>query len=118
MNRAKVRVLEHAGDVSFGGLLQRKKSQRLKAVVGAVGDFDREFAHEPLERELADEKVCCLLVFADFTQSDRARAKPMNLLDGRHLYARSFGRELFARSLAARRNARSLLGTRHTVCCR
>ncbi len=111
MDRAKVCVLKHAGKVCFGRLLQGKKRRRLEAKVGE--DFGRDLTDEALEREMTNEEVGGLLVFANFTQRDRTRAVAMRLLQ--LSFTSSFRRKLLDRSFAARRNTRSLLGACHNL---
>jgi len=40
-----------------------------------------DLTDKPLERELADEKLCRLLIPSDFTKSNSPRAEPVRLLD-------------------------------------
>ncbi|DAZ96300.1 TPA: hypothetical protein N0F65_008333, partial [Lagenidium giganteum] len=76
----------------------------------------RDFTHQALEWQLADQQVSRLLVLADFTQSNRARAVAMWLLDtagGWRALAGGLGRELLAWGLATGGLAGCLLGTGH-----
>jgi hypothetical protein len=76
---AQVGVLEQRHQVGFSGFLQSANGRRLEAQVRleVLGDF----AHQALERELADQQFRALLVAADFTERDGTRAVTMRLLD-------------------------------------
>jgi hypothetical protein len=74
----EVRVLEEGDEVRLGGLLERHDSGRLEAEVRL--EVLRDLAHEPLERQLADEQLRRLLVATDLPERDRARAEAVGLL--------------------------------------
>ena len=65
----EVGVLEEADQVSLGGLLQGLYGRALEAQVRleVLGDL----AHQPLERQLADQQFGRLLVAADLAQCHR-----------------------------------------------
>ncbi len=65
---AQVGVLEEGDEVGLDGLLKRADGGRLEAQVRleVLGDF----AHQPLEGQLADEELGGLLVTTDLTESD------------------------------------------------
>jgi hypothetical protein len=75
----EVRVLEEGDEVRLGGLLERHDGGRLEAEVGL--EVLRDLAHEPLERQLADEQLRRLLVAPDFAERDRAGAETVGLLN-------------------------------------
>ena len=99
---AQVGVFEEADQVGLTGLLQGHHGGRLKAQVGleVLGNL----AHQTLEGQLADEQLSRLLVAADLTQRDGARAVAVGLL---HAASRESGfagglrGELLAGSLAS-----------------
>mgnify|MGYP005735125305 CR=1 FL=1 len=95
MDGAEVGVLEEADEVSLGRLLEGEDGGGLEPEVGleVLGDL----ADEALEGELADEQLGRLLVPADLTESDGARAVAVRLLDaasGRGRLAGRLGGEL------------------------
>ena len=75
----QVGVLEQADQVGLGRLLQGQDGGRLEAQVGleVLGDL----TDQALEGQLADQQVGRLLVLADLTQGDGARAVAVGLLD-------------------------------------
>jgi hypothetical protein len=79
MDRAKVSVLEQADKVSLTRLLKRLDGVALEAQFRMI--VVCYLAHQPLERELAEEQLGRLLVPADLAQSHSPRAKPVRLLD-------------------------------------
>ncbi|ETV65557.1 hypothetical protein H257_17753 [Aphanomyces astaci] len=114
MDRAQVGVFKETHQVRFRGFLEGQDSRGLEAQVGLV--VLRDFTHEALERQLADEEVGGLLVAADFAQGDGTRAVTMGLLHaaGRgHTLAGGLGGQLLAGRLAAGGLACSLLGSGH-----
>ena len=68
---AQVGVLKQSHQVSFAGFLQGHDSRALEAQIGLeiLGDF----TDQTLERQLADQQLCALLVTTDFTQSHGTR---------------------------------------------
>ncbi len=71
---AQVGVLEEADQVGLGGLLQGHHGAGLEAEVGleVLGDL----ADQALEGQLADQQLGRLLVAADLTEGNGARAVP------------------------------------------
>merc|ERR1712146_427438 len=76
---AQVGVLKETDKVGLRRLLKRGNGRRLKAEVGLK--VLRDFAHQALERQLADEQLSALLVAADFAQRHSAWAEAVRLLD-------------------------------------
>ena len=72
MNCGKVSVLKQANQVCLSCLLEGEHSARLEAQVGF--EVLSDFANKPLEGQLADEKLCRLLVLANLTKSNGSRA--------------------------------------------
>jgi len=68
MNGAQVGVLEERDEVCLNGLLESTDGGGLEAEVGL--EVLRDFAHETLEWQLADQKLSGLLVATDLTESD------------------------------------------------
>ena len=115
MNSAQVGVFEKTHQVRLARLLQRHDGGALEAQVGL--EILRDFTHETLEGQLADEQLGALLVTTDLTKGDGAGAVTMGLLDaarGGGALTSGLGGELLARSLAARRLTRRLLRTSHS----
>ncbi len=114
MDCAQVGVLEQTHKVRLRRLLQRQHGRRLEAQVGLV--VLRNLTDKALEGQFADEEISALLVLADLTQSDCARAVSVGLLDtlgcGRGL-TRSLGGKLLTRSLASGGFTSSLLCSGH-----
>ena len=69
---AEVAVLEDAGEVGLGGLLQREHGGRLEAQPGMKAL--RHLLDEALEGQLADEELGGLLEAADLAERDGAGA--------------------------------------------
>ena len=102
VDSAQVGVLEETDEVSLAGLLKCHNSGALEAEIGleVLGDF----THETLERQLADQQLCTLLVTTDLTESHSAGPVAMGLLHsagGRCALARRLGGELLPRRLTA-----------------
>lgn len=111
---AQVGVLKQTNKVGLRGLLQCKDSRALEAQVSLV--ILSNFAHQALEGKLADQKISRLLVLANLTQSDRAGAVAVGLLDTAGRGCRltgGLGGELLAGGLATGGLARGLLGSGH-----
>jgi hypothetical protein len=111
---AQVGVLEQPDEVRLRGLLESQHRVALEPQVGleVLGDL----ADEALERELADEQLRALLVFADLPERDGAGAEAVRLLHaagGRRGLARRLGRQLLPRRLAAGGLAGGLLRAGH-----
>ena len=114
VNRAEVGVLKEVDEVGLRGLLQGHDGVRLEAKVRLP--LISNLAHETLERKLADQKLGRLLVLADLTERNSARAEAVGLLHtagfDRCSLASHLG-QLLNRGLAAGGLPGSLLGTRH-----
>lgn len=67
INGAKIHVFEQPNEVDFSRLLERSQSRRLKTKV--VMKLSSDLAYQPLERDLADEELCRLLIESNFSQS-------------------------------------------------
>ena len=114
MDGAEISILEKANEVSLRGLLEGHDSRGLEPEVSleVLGDF----TDQALEGELADEKLCALLVTADLTESHGTGPVPVGLLDascGRGGLASCLGGELLAWGLASGGLAGGLLSTSH-----
>ena len=112
----QVGVLEEPHQVGLARLLQRHHRRALEAQVGL--EVLRDLAHQPLERQLADQQLRGLLVAADLSQGHRAGPVAVGLLHaagGRRALTSSFGGELLAWCLAAGRLPSSLLSSSHSV---
>ena len=68
-----------AHQVRLRGLLEGDDGRRLEAEVGL--EVLRDLAHQALEGQLADQQLCRLLVAADLTEGNGARAVAVRLLD-------------------------------------
>jgi len=114
MDGAKVGVLEEGDEVRLNGLLKSTDGGALEAKVGL--EVLSNFAHQALERQLADQKLSGLLVPPNLTESDGTRLVTVRLLDttgGRGRLASGLGGELLAGSLATSGLASGLLGAGH-----
>ena len=112
----QVGVLEEPHQIGLARLLQRHHGRALEAQVSL--EILRDFAHQPLERQLTDQQLRGLLVTADLAQSYRAGPVAVRLLHaagGRRALAGRFGGELLAWCLAAGRLPSSLLSSSHSV---
>jgi len=114
MNGAEVSVLKEGDEVGLDGLLQSTDGRGLEAEIRleVLGDL----TNQPLEGELADQKLSRLLVATDLTESDGTRLITVRLLDtsgGGSALAGSLGGELLTRSLATSGLASSLLSAGH-----
>ena len=111
---AQVRIFEKTDQVCLAGLLQGHDGRALETQIGL--EVLRDFTHQTLEGQLADEQLGALLVTTDLTKSDGARPVAMRLLHStgsRCAFAGGLGRQLLPRGLATGRLASCLLGTRH-----
>merc|ERR1719197_38597 len=75
---SQVGVLEHPNHVHLRSLLKGEKRLSLEHQVRVLPVCN--LAHEPLERELPEQKVRCLLELLDLTQSLRPRTEASRLL--------------------------------------
>lgn len=111
---AQVGVLEEPHQVGLARLLQRHHRRALEAQVGL--EVLRDLAHQPLERQLADQQLRGLLVAADLAQSYRAGPVAVRLLHaagGRRALAGRLGGQLLARRLTTGGFASGLLSASH-----
>jgi len=79
-------------------------------------EISRNLAHETLERQLTNEKLCRLLVFANLAEGYSARAIAVRLLHAPEIDTTLTGclsRECFPGSFPASGHPCSLLGTCH-----
>ena len=114
VNRTQVGVLKQTHQVSLRSFLKRKNSVTLEPQISL--EVLRDFTNKTLKGELADQKLCALLVFSDLTKSNSSRAIAMRLLDSTGCRCRfpcSLGGELLPRSLSTGGFASGLLGTSH-----
>ena len=65
MNSAQVGVFKEADHVSLRSFLQSEHGLRLESEVSL--HFLSDLAYKSLERQFADEKLCGLLEFSDFS---------------------------------------------------
>jgi len=79
MDGGQVGVLEEGDEVSLAGFLKGHHSRGLETKVGL--EVLSDFSDEPLERQLADQKLSGLLVPPDFTECDSSWTEPVGLLD-------------------------------------
>ena len=110
----QVGVLEESHQVGLARLLQRHHRRALEAQVGL--EVLRDLAHQPLERQLADQQLRGLLVAADLAQGHRAGAVAVRLLHaagGRRALAGRLGGQLLAWRLVAGGLASGLLSASH-----
>jgi len=115
---AQVCVLEQADEIGLACLLKCADSGRLKAEIGL--EVLRDFTHETLKRQLADQQLGRLLVATNLTQRDGARSVAMRFLDAarrRCRFACRLRGELFTRCFAAGRLASSLFRASHLLAC-
>jgi hypothetical protein len=114
VDRAQVGIFEKANEVGLCGFLEREHGRTLETQVGLK--VLRDFTHETLEWELADQELGRLLVATDLAECDRAWAVTVRFLhaaSGRRALAGGLGGELLAWGFAAGGLAGSLLGTSH-----
>ena len=131
MDGSKVGILEQGDKVCLRGLLKSHNSRRLETKIGLVVYHPTTISHprppkrsrnerptlsdftdEPLEGQLANEKLGALLVATDFTEGDGSRAEAVRLLHAacrRRRLAGLLGGELLARGFATSRFAGGLL---------
>jgi hypothetical protein len=114
MDGTQVRILEQPYQISLRSLLQCQHRGALKPQIGL--EVLRNLPHQPLERQLADEKLRGLLVLADLPEGHGPRPVSVGLLhtagSGGGL-ASCLGGQLLAGRLASGGFASGLLGTRH-----
>ena len=114
MDCAQVGVLKQTNKVSLTGLLEGHHSRALEPEVSF--EVLSDFTDHALEGELADEKLCGLLVASDFTQCNCSRPVSVGLLhssSSRGRLSGSLSGKLLPGGLASGRFPGSLLGTSH-----
>ena len=114
VNCAQVGVLKQTDKVGLGRLLKSHDGGTLEAEVSleVLGDLP----HEPLEGQLADEKLGGLLVSPDLTESHSAGSVSVGLLDtsgGGGRLPGGLGGELLPGSFSSGGLASGLLGSCH-----
>jgi hypothetical protein len=113
---AQVGVLKEGDEVGLRSLLKGEDGGSLESEV--VLEVLSDLTDETLEGKLADQKIGGLLVSADLTESDGARAVSVGLLDaagGGGRLASGLGGELLARGLASGGLASGLFGSSYDV---
>ena len=114
MDGTQIGVLKKSNKVSLTGLLEGHNSRALEPEVSF--EVLSDFTDQALEWELADEKLCGLLVASDFTQCNGSRPVSVGLLHSSSSWGRLSGSlrgKLLPGGLASGRLPGSLLGTSH-----
>ncbi len=111
---AQVGVFEETDEVGLAGFLEGHDGGALEAEIGleVLGDL----TDQPLEGELADQKLRALLVAADLSQRHGSGSVSVGLFHSsgsRSRFPSSLGGQLLSRRLSSGRFAGSLLGTGH-----
>ena len=89
MDGTQIGVLEKTHQISLAGLLKGADGCALEAELGL--EILSDFTDQTLEGQLADEKLCALLVATDLTESHGTRPVTMRLLDSPRWTGRSCG---------------------------
>jgi hypothetical protein len=113
----EVGVFEQSNQVGLRRFLERQDCGALKSEI--VLEVLRDFTHQALERQLANQEVGTFLVPSDFSKRHGTRAIAVRLLDSAcsgSALARRFCRELLAGRLASREFSCSLLCSSHDFC--
>ena len=111
---AQVGILEQGDEVSLSSLLESHNGRSLETKI--VLEVLSDLTDQSLEGELANQKLCTLLVLADLTESHSSGAITMRLLGGAGGgggLTGGLGGELLARNLSSGTLTSSLLGTSH-----
>jgi len=113
---AKIRVLEQTNQVGLGRFLQSSNGRGLETQISLeiLGDF----TNQPLEGELADQKLGGFLVPSDFPESDGTGTVTMRFLHssrGGGALPGSLGGQLLPGGFASGRFSGGLLSTGHFV---
>ena len=113
---AQIGVFEQADQIGFASLLESHHGGTLETQFGLeiLGDF----SHQPLERQLSDEKLGALLITTDFSQGHGAWSVSVRFLDtagSRGALASRLGGQLFPRGLSSGALPCRLLGSCHCV---
>jgi len=114
MDGTQVGVLKQSHQVCLAGLLKGSNGSTLEAQIRleVLGNF----SHQTLERQLANQQLCGLLVTTDLPQSHGSWPITMGLLHssgGGCTLPCSLGGELLPRSLSSSGFTSGLLGTGH-----
>ena len=116
VDSAQVGVFEETDQVSLGGFLESHDGGALETQVGL--EVLSDLTDQPLEGQLADQKLSGLLVTTDLTESDGTGPVTMGLLDstgGGGALTGGLGGQLFAGGFASGRLTGGLLGTGHLI---
>ncbi len=111
---AQVGVLKQTDQISLAGLLQGHDSGALEAQVRL--EILRDFSHQALERQFADQQLGGLLITADLSESHGPGPVTVGLLDaagGWGALPGGFSSELLPRGFATGRFTSRLLGSCH-----
>ncbi len=111
---AQVGVLKQTDQISLAGLLQGHDSGALEAQVRF--EILRDFSHQALERQFADQQLGRLLITADLSESHGPGPVTVGLLDaagGWGALPGGFSSELLPRGFAAGGFTSRLLGSCH-----
>ncbi len=114
MDGAQVGVLKQTDQISLAGLLQGHDSGALEAQVRL--EILRDFSHQALERQFADQQLGGLLITADLSESHGPGPVTVGLLDaagGWGALPGGFSSELLPRGFAASGFTSRLLGSCH-----
>ena len=113
---AQVGVFEQADQICLAGLLESHHGGTLEAQFGL--EILCDFSHQPLKRQLSDEKLSAFLITADFSESHGAWSVSVRFLDaacGRSALASYLGGQLLPWSLSSGALPCRLLGACHCV---
>ena len=102
VDRAQIRVLEQADQISLAGLLQGHDGRALEAQIGL--EVLSDLPNETLEREFTNQQLGTLLVATDLSQGDCPWPVTMGLLHSARRWSalsRSLRRQLLPGSLAS-----------------
>jgi len=116
VDSSQVGVFEEGDEIGLASLLKGEDGRGLEPKIRL--EVLSNFTNKTLERELADEEIRALLVFADFTESDGTGPEAMRLLDTTRgdrsgLLGSLLSGELLSWSFATSRLAGGLLGAGH-----
>ncbi len=114
MDGAQVGVLKQTDQISLAGLLQGHDSGALEAQVRL--EILRDFSHQALERQFANQQLGGLLITADLSESHGPGPVTVGLLDaagGWGALPGGFSSELLPRGFAAGGFTSRLLGSCH-----
>ena len=80
MDGAEVGIFEERDEERFRSFLEREDRRTLEANLGF--ELLSYIAHQPLERQFANEQVCGFLVLPDLAESHGAWPVSLGVLDG------------------------------------